>query len=51
MGRRFFVLLREADLTTPRNALQSWHQAGSNGKSVGAIWVANSLNRRTGRVR
>ena len=26
-------------------------QAGSEGKSVGAIWAANSLNTRTGRVR
>jgi glyoxylase-like metal-dependent hydrolase (beta-lactamase superfamily II) len=26
-------------------------QAGSEGKSVGAIWAANSLNARTGRVR
>jgi hypothetical protein len=26
-------------------------QAGSEGKSVGAIWAANSLNTRTGGVR
>jgi hypothetical protein len=33
------------------NHAQYRSQLGSEGKSVGAIWAANSLNTRTGRVR
>jgi hypothetical protein len=60
-GRTTFTALSHfpwsAKITVAVDALEiadSWilvPQAGSEGKSVGAIWAANSLNTRTGRVR